>query len=924
MAAHLLFGSLNSGELSPLLDGRVDKEFYASGAKTLENFIPMVQGPLVQRSGSGYVKEVKASANRTALIPFQFSTEQAYTLEFGDRYMRVHKDHAVVLKTGTTITNISQESPAVLTYAGADIFSNGMKVFIQSVGGMTEVNNREFEVAFVNVGLNIFVLLGVDSTGYGAYTAGGTVAEIYEIATPYLQADLFETDGTLRIKVAQTFDVMYLAHPSYALRKLSRTGHTAWTLTTATLTKGPFAAPNGDDTIRVLCTATTYDVGDAVSVQANAAIFDANMAGTLFFMEEIYFDQGTAGAGIGSVSPWPSFTANVGGAGVQHSHDGNVYKWIASDFNASTGTSPPVHTDGDAWDGPANGGVGAQKWRYLHSRWAIVQLNTFTDSKNMSGTIITYLCNGLDSRALTITNVTNVGGLCRVTSAAHGFGEGDYVTIAGVTGATQANGDWKIINVATNTFDLQGSSPPGAYGGGGTVKRFSTWKWALGAFSASRGYPGVVAFHEERLALLQTAEEPDGWWLSESASYEGFAPRTANQVLATNAMRGTLANGQVNKIEWALSMDDGLVMGTAEAEYLLQAASSTEALGPGNFKAPPISGHGSRGVQPVRVGKSAFFVQKTGRKIRDLGYAPDPQQRIGTDMTVRAEHLFQTSTVIGMAWVKEPDALLWAVRADGRLRAFTFQHEQTVYAWGRHPVGGYSDAGATLTPVIESVVSIPAPDGTHNELWMIVRRYIDGGTKRFIEYLRPRWVPTSDDYTPALEDAVMSDSGLTYDGAATLTVSGLWHLRGQTVAVLADGKVHPTVVVDNAGKVTLQYQASVIQIGLPVRARFKSMRLETLTQTGTAQGKRKIVNQVAVRCIDATNFKYGRNFTQMRRKEFTLQSQPVGSAIPLFNGDKKVDWPGEWGLDAFVCLENDQPVPFGVNAIFPQLEVAQT
>jgi hypothetical protein len=912
--ADLLFGSLNSGELSPLLDGRVDKEFYQSGAKTLENLIPLVQGPIVQRSGTGFVKEVKASANRTAQIPFQFNVEQAYVLEFGDQYMRVLKDHAIVLNTGTTITGISQAATAVVTYAGADIFSNGDKVFIQSVAGMVEVNNREFTVANLNAGANTFELSGVNSTGYGAWTSGGTVAEIYEIATPYLQADLFDTDGTLRIKFAQTGDVMYLVHPSYAPRKLTRTGHAAWTLTTATFLKGPFSAPNGDDTIRVFCAATTYQPGDSVTVTANSAIFESGHAGMLFFMEEIYFDQL-------DVHPW---TASIGtpAAGDQFSHDGNVYEKLAG--AGAMGTIAPTHTEGDAWDNPETTANRA-KLRYLHSRWAIVQLNTFSDTKNMTGTIVTYLCEGLDSPSKTITGAADNGsGLVRITSAAHLLNEGDYVHIASVTGTTEANGDWKIINVAANTFDLAGSVFANAYSAGGTAKRFATWKWAMGAFSAAKGYPGVVAFHDERLMLGATTDEPDTFWLSESGSYDSFAQRDANQIVATNAIRGVLANGQVNKMEWALSMDDGLVMGTASAEYLLQAASNSEPLGPGNFRAAAVSGYGSRGVQPVRVGESAFFVQRAGRKIRDMGYAPDPEHKIGTDMTVRAEHLFQASPVIAMGWVQEPDALLWCVHANGLLRAFTFQHEQTVYAWGRHILGGYSDSGQTAAPEIESCVSIPAPDGTQNELWLIVKRYIDGGTKRFHEYVRPRWTPSSDDYTPALEDAVMSDSSLTYDSTATATVSGLWHLRGQTVAVLADGKIHPNVVVDTGGKVTLNYTASVIQIGLPVRARFKSMRLETLTQTGTAQGKRKVVNKVSVRCIDTTGFKYGANFTSMKRKEFALQSQPLSQPLPLFSGDKTVDWPGEWGPDAFLCLENDKPVPFGVAAIFPMVEVAQS
>lgn len=911
MGAQLLLGALNSGELSPLLDGRVDKPFYGTGAKLLQNMIPTVQGPVIQRSGTGFVKEVKASANRTALVPFEFNVTQAYALEFGDQYMRVHKDHAPVLVTGTTITGITNGNPAVLTYAGADIFSNGDKVFIQTVSGMVEVNNREFTVANLNAGANTFELSGVNSTTYGTYTSGGTVAEIYEIATPYLQADLFESDGRLRLQYAQVGDVMYLVHPLYAPRKLTRSAHTSWTLSTAAFTKGPFGPPNGDDSARVLCTITggSYQPGAAVSVKSNTAIFDSGMAGSIFFMEEIYFDQL-------AVSSWQASGASSTVVGTQLSHDGNVYEVRASN-GTGNGSVPPTHTDGDAYDGPVSGAAQYRLLRYLHSRWAIVELDTFTDSKNMSGTIVTYLCNGLASASIAVTGAVNNGaGLIRVTVTGHGYATDDYVNIAGVTGTTEANGDWKIIYVTANTFDLVGSAFVNAFVGAGTSKRYATWKWALGAFSASRGYPGVVAMHENRLVLGQTSSEPDSFWLSESASYDSFATRSANQILATNSFRGTLGDGQVNKIEWALSMQDGLALGTATAEWVVEQQQNTDALGPNNFRARARSGHGARNVKPVRVDKTAFFVQRRGKKLRDLGYDPQSRELVGTDLSVRGEHLSARYDITHMAWVQEPDALLFCVRSDGGLISFTYQAEQQVFAWGRHAIGGTS-------PVVESVIAIPSPDGLQNELWLIVKRTIDGGTKRYIEYLRPRWIPSSEGSTSALEDAVMSDSGLTYDGSAATTISGLWHLKGETVSILADGKIHPPKTVSASGTVTLDYAASVVQIGLKVTAKVQSMRLETLTQTGTAQGKVKTVGRVGVRLIDAVSYDYGSNFSNLIRRQFQTPSSPLGAALTPFTGDDIVTWNDTWGYESRLCLQNDQPVPFGIVAVFPEVEVVR-
>lgn len=918
MAQALHIGSLNSGELTPLLDGRTDKEFYPAGAKLLENFIPQVQGPIIQRSGTAYVKELKDSSARAILIPWEFSTTDAYVLEFGDQYMRVYRNRALVTKTPQNITAITKANPAVVTYSGSDTFANGEKVFISGVVGMVEVNNREFTVANVNTGANTFQLSGVNSSGYTTYTSGGTVAEIYEIATPYVAADLVDSEGKPYLSVAQQGDVMYIAHRknTYALRKLSRTDHTAWTLTTADLKKGPFTAINGDDSVRVRIrkTGSNYRPGSSVTLFANASIFESGHVGGFFYIEEILLDQL-------AVDPWQSDISPGTIGSNQVSNDGNVYLYVASGGGANTGTVAPIHTEGDAYDGAIASGK-SKKWRYLHSRWCVLKITAYTSATQVTAQIITYAPDGLDQPSRAIGGAADNGsGLIRITtSSAHDYADGDYVFITGVAGTTEANGNWQILYVDSTHFDLVGSTFVNAYSGGSDfVTRYSSWIWAHGAFSDARGHPGVVAFHDGRLALAQTTDEPDGWWLSESDSYESFRPKTANQILATNSLRGNLVGGRLDKIEWALAMDDGLVFGTASGEWRLQPASATEALGPGNFRTVPLSGYGSRPVQPVRVGSDAFYAQKAGKKVRALGYTPDPQNRVGTELSVRAAHFFKASPLIAMAWVQEPDALLWCVRADGAIIAFTFQHEQAVYAWHYHVLGGYSDVGDTAAPVVESVAAIPAPDGTLSELWLIVRRYIDGGTKRYVEYMRPRWLPSDERYTPSLQDAVMSDSGLTYSGAAVSTVSGLWHLRGETVAVLADGKVHADVVVDTSGRITLSYAASVVQVGLAMRARYKSLRLSMPTQTGTNQSRQQVINEVAVRCIDTTHFRYGRDFTTMRNvKYFTDQAQP----IPLKNGDVKVNWPGEWKSEAYICLENNRPVPFGIAGIFPQMVAA--
>lgn len=263
-----VYTNFTSGELSPRLEGRVDFAKYYNGVKTLENFIVLPHGGVKRRAGTHHVAEVKDSTKSTRLIPFEFNTDQAYIIEMGDTYFRFFKDNGVINEATQVITGITQASPAVVTIAGHP-YSNGDVVDIASITGMTELNGKRFTVA--NKATDTFELTGEDSTAYTAYSSGGTAARVYEIATPYLEADLFQ------VQFVQSADTMYFVHPSYAPRKLTRTGHTSWTLTTVTFIDGPYQ----DDNITATTMNPSVSTGTG-TLTASVAYFNANMVGGYF------------------------------------------------------------------------------------------------------------------------------------------------------------------------------------------------------------------------------------------------------------------------------------------------------------------------------------------------------------------------------------------------------------------------------------------------------------------------------------------------------------------------------------------------------------------------------------------------------------------------------------------------------------------
>ena len=235
----------------------------------MENMTVFPQGGTTRRYGSRFVCEVKNSANATRLIPFEFNVTQSYILEFGDQYIRFFKDNGQIVETAKNITGITQASPAVVT-SSSHGYSNGDHVWINSVSGMTELNGRRFTVAGVTT--NTFQLSGIDSSSYTAYSSSGTAEKVYEISTSYTTAQVFDLQFT------QSADTMYIVHPAHEPTKLTRSGHTSWTLAEVDFQIGPFLDTN---TTTTTFTTSATTVGTGRTLTASASTFASTDVGRL-------------------------------------------------------------------------------------------------------------------------------------------------------------------------------------------------------------------------------------------------------------------------------------------------------------------------------------------------------------------------------------------------------------------------------------------------------------------------------------------------------------------------------------------------------------------------------------------------------------------------------------------------------------------
>ena len=428
--------------------------------------------------------------------------------------------------------------------------------------------------------------------------------------------------------------------------------------------------------------------------------------------------------------------------------------------------------------------------------------------------------------------------------------------------------------------------------------------WKLGAFSDTTGHPSSVSFFEQRLVFAGTTDEPQTLYFSKSGDYENMTAGTN----ADDAMIYTIASNQVNAIRY-LKAQRTLIVGTTGGEFTVSADGTDAAITPTNITIKKQSSYGSANVDAQPAGNSILFLQKAKRKIRELTYNFDVDGYVAADLTILNDIVTKTG-INEMAYQQEPDSILWCVRDDGVLAGLTYQRSENVIAWHRHIFGGAFGSGDA---VCESVATISG-SLTEDELWVIVKRTINGATKRYVECF-------SDfdfDETTAT-DFKFVDSHLSYSGSATTTLSGLAHLEGQTVSVLANGATHADKVV-SSGQITLDRSATKAVVGLAYDSVLQTMRVEGGAAEGTSQGKTKRISKVVLRLFETVGAKVGPSLTDLETVPFRSSSDPMDTPVStLIAGDKEIEFRDDYNTDGFIFIKQDQPLPLSVLAIYPTI-----
>jgi len=432
----------------------------------------------------------------------------------------------------------------------------------------------------------------------------------------------------------------------------------------------------------------------------------------------------------------------------------------------------------------------------------------------------------------------------------------------------------------------------------------ATANFNLGAFSDTTGHPSCVSFFEQRLVFAGTTDEPQTLFFSKAGDYENMTTGTN----ADDAMVYTIASNQVNAIRYMKAVRT-LVVGTTGGEFTVSADGTDASITPTNITIKRQSSFGSANVDAIPAGNAILFLQKAKRKIRELQYNFDSDGYQAPDLTILNETVTDTG-INEMSYQQEPGSNIWCVRDDGVLACLTYQRSENVIAWSRHIFGGVFGSG---NAVCESVASISGTL-TEDEVWVIVKRTINGATKRFVECFSD-----FDFDETSSTDFKFLDSHLSYSGSATTTLSGLAHLEGQTVSILADGAAHANKTV-SSGAITLDRSATKACVGLSYDSILQTMRIEGGAAEGTSQGKTKRISKVVLRLFETVGVKVGPSLSNLETIPFRTTSSLLSNPVDtLLSGDKEIEFNDDYNSDGFIFIKQDQPLPCSILAIYPTL-----
>ena len=946
------------GELSPRLFSRADIDHYKMGLAECVNWLILKQGGLRRRSGTEWINYGKFPQNRARLHKFVFSTLQAYTLEFGDHYIRFYANGGIVSKNardGITFTlggggvvsvnwpghNLAPNDPVMFSTTGAlpSPLVPGLTYYVR------QINPTQFSISATHGGPEVL------------YTAAGSGT--HAAVVPVEVITQYDKDDVWKLQFAQSADVLYIAHPDFQQQMLSRFSGSTFTLIPYVGYDGPYLPSNTTGTTmtpsgvsgNVKITASSVvgingntgfvisDIGRPITLQYSSKWYWARITSVGVATSVITFSASTdkvTWANHGHNRGEPVFFTTGGGVIASPLADGVTYYLrdvTPGDFKLSaTPMTRSVTNEGDVTiqtvGAPFAGNQFSWASHKLHDDDPVVFTVIPTGISGLTlGT--TYYARVIDEDRFQVYDRAGVDGVAinvvgppGLVSTLHAvvnevFTDGPAINLTtDGTGTTTANltGGTFVFADVYGLIAADGSAV-GAFPGTG-----ATGGWALGAWSEMTGWPGCVTFYQQRLVWARTDTQPQTVWLSKAGVLDNFS--TTEPMQDDDALTLTILAGEVNAIAWVAEGQD-MMIGTSGAMRTIGPADAGKNFGPTNFTQKRQSTFGSLDLQPVQIGEVAIYASFYGLSLREFLWSFQINGYTSPELTILSEHMLR-SGVKQFTYAQDRDSIIWNAMGNGELVGVTYDRDQQIVACTRHRIGGEVLNSGIVDPldpdnpdtpygIVESVTTIPGED--RSEVWVSVRRTINGTDVRHIERMTVTF-----EAMPK-EDAVFVDASFTYRGTPAGSIAGVNWLANQTVSILADGAVLPDVAVDANGSFTLcgDKEAETLTFGLAYVSRAKTLRIAQGQPDGTGIGRRKNIITANIDVMETGYLEIGSPSARELQVKVGLRGvdDAMDTSPPLHDGVFAYRFDRSWRDGGQIVMQTDKPLPATIRSVTP-------
>lgn len=406
------------------------------------------------------------------------------------------------------------------------------------------------------------------------------------------------------------------------------------------------------------------------------------------------------------------------------------------------------------------------------------------------------------------------------------------------------------------------------------------------AWSSTRGWPSCGTFFQQRLWLASTTGRPNTLWGSKISGFFDFDLGTG---LDDEGIEFTLGSDQVNKIRQVFGART-LQVFTASAEWF-SPINLDRTITPGTFKIERSTQHGSANVKPISADGATIYIDSSGVVIREYIFLDVEQSYISDDISYLSEHLISNPSAIARQKAQSGLATEYTyfVNDDGTIAVLNRRRAQSFLAWCLWETDGE----------YEDIASVG------NEIYVIVKRTVDGNTVRYIEKF------SYDYYT---------DSGIILtDSPATDTWTGLTHLEGENVSVRS-GDGYPLLSnTVSSGGITTETEQTEIEVGLAWSPLIRTM--PPSDQRGVIIGERKRLVSANFNLKDCNGFTVKtKSGEEIRVSLLGFGSVVLNQAPPKYTGWYRVPLRGHY-RDPYIEITQTNPVDFEVLSMTMEVTV---